>query len=323
MKPIPGTKLLIACGLLYSTQGAWSDAPLTADTAPADWFTNRAAVYKLERHPVPPFSPEPPEAFTQKIFHHFLPDSFNYLVWTNFIAHTNGSDMKIWISRSHSVDWPAHPPTVIWNTNSLMWGMKGITGISPCWENESGVGQVPVTALTRRHAYARGHGMGPAGFNSNFAGKKIWFATTDNTVVEAIVLRNVVRTYTDARRDYTILLLTKDLPDGIDPLRVTSASALQPKFMEYGIPRPVFKTEQTGQVSAEVLGWTVNTMKGGDSGSPDMVPIPGELIFMGGRNTSGPSPEMQADIDELSKSANLDPKQYQLKWLDLSVYPSY
>jgi hypothetical protein len=202
--------------------------------------------------------------------------------------------------------------------------MKGITALSPCWESESGIGQVAVTALTRRHVYTRGHGMGPDGFNENFAGKKIWFVTTNNTVVEAKVLRDVVRTFGGSKRDYTILLLTKDLPAGIDPLRVVSMSDLYVKYVDCpGAPKPLFKTEQSGQVSTEVGGLKVNTWKGGDSGSPDMLPIPGELIFINGRSTSGVGPEMQTDMDELSKSAGLDPKKYQMQWLDLSAYPSY
>ena len=76
-------------------------------------------------------------------------------------------------------------------------------------------------------------------------------------------------------------------------------------------------------MSAEVPGMSVNTWKGGDSGSPNMLPMPGELVFCNGRSTSGPSPEMQADMDELCKLERLDAKEYQLQWVDLSSYPVY
>jgi len=86
---------------------------------------------------------------------------------------------------------------------------------------------------------------------------------------------------------------------------------------------PIFKTEQIGYVSAEVPGFTVETVKGGDSGSPDMVPLPGELVFWRGRSTWPASPEMQADMDQLSRQEGLDPANYQLQWVDLSGYPAY
>src|SRR5690242_1531679 len=129
---------------------------------------------------------------TIRVFDHFLPESLDNLVWTNFIAHTNGRDMNIWSARSHPLGWPSKPPLVRWNTNSLIWGLKGFTAISPCWEVESAPGQVPVTALTRRHGYTRGHGMGADGFNTNFAGKKIWFLTANNSIVEVTVVRDAV-----------------------------------------------------------------------------------------------------------------------------------
>jgi hypothetical protein len=202
--------------------------------------------------------------------------------------------------------------------------MKGVTALSPCWQVESGIGQVPVTALTRRHAYARGHGMGPDGFNTNFAGKKIWFASTNNTVVEVTVIRDVVRTRENSKLDYTILLLNRDLPPEIESLRVVASSNYYSKYPDsLPAPHPVFKTEQRGMVSTEVFGLKVDTWKAGDSGSPDMLPLPGELVFINGRSTSGACPEMQADMDQLCRLARLDPRKYQLKWVDLSAYPSY
>jgi len=301
------------------------DSAHSDDPAVRTWSTNAAAVFEI---PTTPLSTNPGEinrTSVGRLFHHYLPGSLNNLIWTNFIAHTNGRDMTIWSTRSHPLDWPAHPPIVTWNVNSLIWGMKGITALSPCWQVESGIGQVPVTALTRRHAYARGHGMGPDGFNTNFAGKKIWFGATNNSVIEATVLRDVVRTYGGGGgRDYTILLLSHDLPAAIEPMRVVAITNLYVKYPDRPpAPRPLFKSEQRGQVSTEVPGLTVNTWKAGDSGSPDMLPLPGELAFVNGRSTSGASPEMQADMDQLCRLAGLDPKKYQLKWVDLAAYPTY
>jgi hypothetical protein len=294
--------------------------------------TNGPAVYSLVRMPAttPPIAVEAgtvPQLgqVTNPVFDHFLPGSLNNLVWTNFIAHTNGRDMTIWSTRSHPFDWPAHAPIASWNHNSLLWGMKGETALSPCWESEGAPGQVAVTALTRRHAYARGHGMGPDGFNTNFTGRRVWFVTTNNIVIQATVARDVVRTAGGgANRDYTILLFKNDLPAEIEPLRVLAPTNLWARYpVCSGAPHPLFKSEQGGHVSSEMPGFLMNTWKGGDSGSPDMLPLPGELAFLNGRSTSGPSPEMQADMDHLCELEHLDAKKYQLEWVDLSGFPSY
>ena len=255
---------------------------------------------------------------TNKTFDHFQPTSLNYLIWTNFIAHTNNRSTVIWSQRMHPPDWPSVPPVVTWNTNCLMWGMKGLTALSPCWESEGYSGQVPITALTRRHGYTRGHSMGPDGFETRRAGQKIWFVTLDNQLVEVRVKREVVRTMAQAKRDYTIILFDRDLPGSVTPLRVTDWKIISgPYRLCADAPCPIFETEQGGNVSAQVEGFKVPVLKGGDSGSPDLIPLPGELIFYSGRTTSGPSAEMQADMDELCRREGLDPSPYQLRWVDL------
>jgi hypothetical protein len=249
---------------------------------------------------------------TNLSFDHFLPDSLYNLVWTNLIAHTNHRDTLVWAARSHPPGWPAKAPIAAWNTNGLMWGMRGLTALSPCWETEGSSGQAPVTALTRRHGYMRGHSVGPDGFRTNFTGRKIWFVTTNDEVIEVTAAREVVRT---SGRDYSIILFSHDLPASIEPLRVAPSTNLMGKYWVQ-----TFKTEQSGHVSADIPGFTVDTWKGGDSGSPNMLPLPGELVFLSGRSTSGPSPEMQADMDELCRLGGIDPKRYQMQWVDLEGY---
>jgi hypothetical protein len=131
---------------------------------------------------------------------------------------------------------------------------------------------------------------------------------------------------TGKQGDYTLFLFDRDLPDTIQPIRVAAMAEVQSRYLASargGGIYPIFKTEQGGQVSAEVPGLTVNTWKPGDSGSPNLLPMPGELVFFGGRSTSGPSTDMQADMDALSKMEGLNPKDYQLRWVDLSRFPSY
>lgn len=259
---------------------------------------------------------------TNNTFQGYLPDTLNHLVWTNFIANTNGRDTRIWSLRRHPASWPTNPPALMWNTNNLMWGMKGLTALSPCWTDEGSSGQIPITALTRRHGYARGHGMGAEGVSINSNGARVWFLTTSNTLVEVRVANSIVRAYQTRKADYTILLFAEDLPDSIQPIRVaamTNVSARCPGIS--GAPNPMFLTEQTGHVSASVPGWTVNMWKAGDSGSPNLLPMPGELVFFSGRSTSSPDQGMQEDMDELCRLQGLDARKYQLQWVDLTEYP--
>ncbi len=345
--------LLLFAGTAGSRNTAATEPEQTqASNASIGWATNGPAVYGLRSSgflPGPPVSYAPlptnlpPEirgvmltfraavnvtVLTEKVFDHLLPESLNNAVWTNFIAHTNGGSTVVWSTRMHPPGWPAQAPVAQWNTNCLMWGMKGMTALSPCWEVEGSQGQVPITALTRRHGYARGHGMGPDRIGTAFAGKKVWLLTTQNTLVLRIVRREVVRTAQVSGRDYTIVLFGSDLPDTVQPMRVVAPDLVfsfpRTKYVfSTEFPCPMFKTEQLGHVSADVPGFTLDTFKGGDSGSPNMLPLPGELIFWTGRSTSGAGPEMQSDMDQLCRLEGLDPRRYQLQWVDLSGYPTY
>jgi len=270
---------------------------------------------------------QPSSSWTNAVFESFRPDSLNYAVWTNFMARTNGRDMQIWSDRHMPQAW-TNRPAVRWNTNSVIWEMKGLTALSPAWQIAAGGGQVPFTALTCRHAYTRGHGLGPEGFQTAAAGRKIWFLTRDNVLVEAVIKRHVTRASATngVYRDYTIVLFDRDLPDTIDSMSVASLAEVQAKYRfpaQGNWPCPIFQTEQGGYVSTSIAPLVVNTWKPGDSGSPNMIPIPGELLFFSGRSTSGPSREMQEDMDELCRLERLDPKKYQLRRPDLSKFPDY
>jgi hypothetical protein len=266
-------------------------------------------------------------SWTNAVFESFRPDSLNNAVWTNFMARTNGRDMQIWSERHMPQVW-TNRPTARWNTNSVIWGMKGLTALSPAWQVLSGSGQVPFTLLTRRHAYARGHGLGPEGFQTADAGRKIWFLTRDNVLVEAVIKRHVTRASTTngIHRDYSIFLFDRDLPDTIESMSAAPLAEIQTRYRfpaQFTWPCPIFQTEQSGMVSTGIAPLVVNTWKPGDSGSPDMIPLPGELVFFGGRSTSGPSREMQEDMDELCRLEHLDPKKYQLRRPDFSKYLEY
>jgi len=262
----------------------------------------------------------------------FAPNSLGHLIWTNFIAHTNGRSMAIWSRYELPTNFPAGflpatnlppdtTPTLAWNPTCLMWGLRGETALSQCWTAQGYRGQVPVTAITRRHGYTRGHSMGEAGRTDHFNGQRIYFCTTNNRVVEVVVREATVEI--GKGYDFTILLFDRDLPGDIEPIRVVDLNVLVAKYPPTLKPWIAFWPEQGGQVSAMCEPFLVNTWKPGDSGSPNLLPLPGELVFYGGRSTSGPSPQMQADMDELSRRAGLDPQAYQLQGCDLSRFPSF
>lgn len=296
------------------------------------WATNGPAVFKLEVVNQSSDVREQKSVDTSKksavvlpVFDHYVPESLHNLIWTNVLARTNARTTTIWSVRTHPQGWPAKPPIVEWNTNCVMWGMRGLTAISPSWEDEGGIGQVPITALTKRHGYTRGHGMGPDGFTKARNGKKIWFVTTNNIVIQTTVKSMVVRSFAaGGKADYTIFLFSKDLPDSIEPMRVVNFNDFNTRYPNRPpAPWPLFQTEQTGNVSIGLPGFSVNTWKGGDSGSPNMLPFRNELIFVNGRSTSSASPEMQKDMNILCRAEGLNPDKYQLQWIDISACPAY
>jgi len=249
---------------------------------------------------------------------------FLLAVWTNFIAHTNGRTMEIWSESSLPDGWPNVPPVLAWNTNSLLYGLDGFTAISQCNEFQGSPGQVPATLLTRRHAYLRGHGLGDAGLTTQLAGERVWFCTADNTVVTMTIAAKVIRLGTIAGEyyDYGLVVFTEDVPATLTPMSVLSAANVETYYSATpDLPFMFLGTEQEGHVSAQVPPFVYPLMKGGDSGSPNMIPTPDNvLVMISGRTTSGPSLQMQADIDALSAYLGLNTNNYQLRWYDMKPW---
>ena len=252
----------------------------------------------------------------------FVAGSLAEAVWAGI--QTNGRSTNIWEFWQLPAGWPTNPPMLRWNTNNLMWGLKGMTAISQVCEGMGAFGQGSITALTPRHGYLRGHSMGASGLHPEKVGRRLWFCTWDNRVIE----RRVKLLLTRAREpgspgDYSIILFDADLPTGIEPLRVADPDKVRRKYFFGDLShKPVFMPLQQNHVSAGVPGWTV-PIQGGDSGAPIMLPLHGELVFFGGLTTSPPSAEMQADMDMLSRKAGLNPRRYQMQWVDLDKYPDF
>jgi len=249
---------------------------------------------------------------------------FRQAVWTNFIAHTNGQIMNMWSEETYPAGCPNAPPLLAWNTNCLLYGLDGFTGISQCNEFQGAPGQVPVTLLTRRHGYLRGHSVGPNGLETNRAGQRVWFCAADNTVVQMTVAALFVRYEINSTNDYdySIVEFTTDVPESIRPVSVISPADMEIYYSDTpDLPYLFLATEQAGFCAANVPPFIYNTREGGDSGSPNMIPSPdNKLIMFAGTSTTGFNAQMQADIDTLSTYEGLNPANYQLHWYDLSPW---
>lgn len=204
----------------------------------------------------------------------------------------------------------------------MLYGKTGFTAISQA--NSFQGNHAPVTALTRRHGFTAGHSLAPyfgyEGF-SGHADTKVWFCTGDDQLVEVTNVIAYAR-WTSAY-DYGILIFNDDLPTNITPIAVMTP----PSSM--GV---LFRTCQHGKMSANmppfVFGEDTSrpafndhkTNEGGDSGSPNMIPMTGgSLVLVGGTSTRGAlSVQMQKDMDYLCTNGiynlNLNITNYQLNW---------
>ena len=245
-------------------------------------------------------------------------DAPAWVVWTNYNAHTNGKTIELWTTNSHPIITNA--PLLAWKTNSLLCGMTSFTAISPA-NNFQGT-HAPVTALTKRHGYTAGHllTLPPYDGFGGHAGTKVWFCTASNQVIEVTVKIAYVR-YTNGY-DYTIFIFTKDLPATITPMPVmTPPGSIGVRFMtcQHGLMSANMPPFNSFEDTSRPPFNSHNTRVGGDSGSPNMIPMPdGSLVFIGGTTTSGPSVQMQKDMDflctNLTYHLNLNITNYQLKW---------
>ena len=101
----------------------------------------------------------------------FVAGSLADTIWSSL--HLEGRSTKLWEFWQLPAGWPSTPPVLRWNTNSLIWGHKGMTAISQVCEGEGAFGQGSITILTRRHGYLRGHGMGPSGLHPEKVGARV------------------------------------------------------------------------------------------------------------------------------------------------------
>ena len=247
-------------------------------------------------------------------------------LWTSFIAATNARNSEnVFNTGVGSVELT----NATWNTNCPLYGQTGFTGFSLegnwnfVWTNNAYM--VPVTALTPRHVYWRGHSTG--GTNGQFfpAPQRdfyLHFLTADNRMIYAYVIA-----VKKGLQDYNVAILSNDLPADIQPVCMVDPSALSAKLASQGAwwwPRHDIRL---GTCQHNLVGGLLAPVfskhsfyVGGDSGSPDFYLLNGQVVMTGGRTTSGWCPQMQADCDQLTLWAGLDPASYQIQLLNLNQF---
>jgi hypothetical protein len=178
----------------------------------------------------------------------------------------------------------------------------------------------------------RGHGLGPVGLQtSGLAGKKLWFCTSSNTVVEMTVAAQFVRLGDVSSGpwpgfyDYGLVIFTQDVPDSITPISVISPADFEIYYYRTAeIPYFTLGTEQNGHCATAgdlIPPFIYPLNKGGDSGSPNILPSPdNKLIMFSGSGISGFTPQVQADMDTLSLYLGLNTNNYRLRYYDLTPW---
>jgi hypothetical protein len=258
--------------------------------------------------------------------------SLPWVVWTNYIAHTNGKSIDMFTTNIYV--GVGSPRILRWNTNNLIYGAEGFTAFT----TESGYagiypGAVQGTLLTRRHAVFRGHGWteGNSGIiRTNVA--KSWFLTSSNTTVEATsaAVLGRLESINGVYYDYAIVIFKADVPDSITPVGVIMLTNFVSKYTQSTNTTQRISIQQCQHYKSTAFDGTPtyshNTWVGGDSGAANLLPLPStrgwpfRLAYTSGRSTSGVTPLMLADIDRLTVWAGLKPNDYRPEIIDLSEY---
>jgi hypothetical protein len=263
----------------------------------------------------------------------FPPDSLMNACWTNYLAKTNGAQFELWSKYILPAGWPTHyagMPDLQRADDCLVHGAVGLTALCQCHTGQGYRGQVPMIAITRRHLYSRGHGMGvefstnvPVLFNYR---TKLYFCTADNKVIEAVSTNKLV--YYGGGYDFSIIALTADLPPDIVPVRCINPAVFGPSPCAFPdkmfSPEPMISTRQNGRLDCGWRSGHNEPIRGGDSGSPGFLWIGNELFFSFAISGSGPVvPKVQEGVDKLTRLLGLPTSKYQIQYLDVSRYPTY
>jgi hypothetical protein len=303
----------------------------------------------------------------QQLFRGFVPGSLGGVIWSNFLRYYTNYSSWIWSQYALPAAFPtsfipgsnlppaaATMPVLSWYPGCFLTNYPGFTAISQCNTMQGSKGQCPVTLLTPRHGYTRGHGTGftscgAVDTNNASIGHRVYFCTASNTVVEADVMAvvNTSAACPGSRGDYTIFFFSNDVPSSITPMMVGKLSDIWPNkyfcqaggaggvispggiIISYYEPVFICCTEQSGHAAVNLTplaSWSpytnfcFNALKGGDSGAPNMLLMPDHLVFLNGTTTTLPP---QSALDALTIAEGLSTNNYQMKFYDFSAYPSF
>lgn len=238
-----------------------------------------------------------------------------------------------------------YPGTFVRNTNFWLAGVTGLTGVATC--------QGPsVTAISPRHAIGVQHYAPGVGATVNFV-------TADNTLVSRTITSRsqVVNASQFGGGDLCVLLLSSDLPESIEFVKIISGAAFTNKipatantawsdnqaFQGRKLPTVVFNQFDRAYVrelkSVTTLTFTAGyptdwfptwgvTIVSGDSGKPVMLLVENELVLIGGWTFSGAgyplglsTSAINAAMSDLSTAAGATV--YTLAEYDLSTFNTY
>lgn len=173
---------------------------------------------------------------------------------------------------------------------------------------------LPYTLITPRHAITHGHNMGSPGYQSGWAGRKVWFANSGGVVL-ATVQAGYVHYGLGDQLDYSIVVFSNSV-SGITPMPVMVPP---PDWTRGG--RVFHALCVTGNISTHTSCDNVGEwIWAGNSGSPLVFPMPDNtLVMFHGAGMSGPTAAppatdpIQADINYLNGLCNIS-EQYNLTW---------
>lgn len=224
-------------------------------------------------------------------------------LWT--LTNSRPSD-RLYLSSS-SVGW-------VWNTNCLLYGVTGFSGLSQVSALGGTLGKF--TLITPRHAYTAGHTA-----NSG----RVYFVGRDGATNAADTLARFINT---TNGDYCLVIFSNALPVTVEPVRCAYQSTVEVKHPPVpavsGAPVVYLETCQHGYVGSQtcVVGSGHVMHQGGDSGNPRFIVVSNTIVNYNGTSGTLLSSNFMADLNALTVGAGLATNDYQPSVWTLGEYPT-
>ena len=308
-------------------------------------------------------------AFTNILRKPFLSNNNPTYMWLTY----DFSKMDNYWSITSPSQLPADTyPVLVWNTNNPIVNCIGLSALSHAstWAAKGGLANGnfswasnPVKLITKRHGVINWHSINAAGsgldYNTNsstygymlnWPGHRVYFCTTNNTIVEARVQSAYSAYYSPQKQqaspenfgqidsDFCILLFSNDVPS-INPIELADLKniishklAARPDYANVAYTTPLVNFIYNGYVDFNLNYFGANyqhqSFIPGNSGQPACLMVQegstNKLIligqFAGAPVTNG---IWQAVVDKVSIDAGLNTNSYQLNWWSgYTNYPS-